>query len=390
MRRSIFTADYLYSLVELLALHVGPYLLLSVISVYAMSLTGSNSLAGAMISAFPLAGLAGRFLAARLLGRLGAKRVTVASTSLLAIASACYLVQESYPVALALRAVQGLGYSVAVTALSTHIVDILRPEDRLEGIGYSSLTNTLCSVFGPTIAFSLLGPDVDRFFLLFGCVLGASVVALVMAVFSKDAPQATTSDQTSTTSGGVGPIAWKAALLPVALLAAVSFSQSAPSSFLTLHALERGFTGIGAYFTLNALGIFASRFVMARIVDALGDRMTVTGSILIIAASTLGIALARSIGVLYAIAVPFGFAVGLLQPIINAHLVAMLGEGRSGTANALFYAAGDVGFITGPVVWGALAQATSYQLMFTVSAVVLVACAIAAPATGLEGKRRAA
>lgn len=388
MKRGLFTKEYVYAVVNLLALHLGPYLLLSVISVYAMSLTGSNTLAGMMTSVFPLTGLAGRFLAAWLLERMPAKRVTVVTTFLLVVASALYLVCGSYGMALALRAVQGFGYSMAVTALSTHIVDILAPENRLEGIGYSSLTNTLCSVFGPTVAFSILGPSVDRFFLLFACVLVASGTALVMALFSRDsAHEAADENALSAQGANDEPVAWAAALLPVALLAVVSFSQSASSSFLSLFAIKRGFEGIGLYFTLNAVGVFASRFVMGAIVDRLGDRATVAASIGIVAVSTLAIAHASSVGMLYAAAVPFGFAVGMLQPIVNAHVVAVMPQSKSGTANALFYAAGDVGFITGPVAWGAVAQAASYETMFVASAVVLAACAVLSLACGFKGRQ---
>lgn len=141
----------------------------------------------------------------------------------------------------------------------------------------------LCSVFGPTLAFQILVPGVDRFFLLFACVLASSVIALV-------------------------------------------------------------------------------------------------------ATSMLAVACAQSIGVLYAVAVPFGFAMGILQPIVNAHVVSVLPDSKSGTANALFYAAGDVGFITGPVVWGAVAQATSYQTMFVTAAGVVAVCAVLSLACGFRGK----
>lgn len=68
-------------------------------------------------------------------------------------------------------------------------------------------------------------------------------------------------------------------------------------------------------------------------------------------------------------------------------MVAVLPESKSGTANALFYAAGDVGFITGPVVWGAVAQATSYETMFVASAAVLALCAALSLACGFTGRR---
>ena len=390
MRRGLFTREYVWSVLNLLVLHIGPYLLLSVISVYAMSLTGSNTLAGVMTSVFPLTGLIGRFLAAWLLERMPSKRVTVLTTALLVAASAAYLVCDSYPVAVALRAVQGLGYSMAVTSLTTHIVDILAPDVRLEGIGYSSLTNTLCSVFGPTLAFSILGPDVDRFFLLFACVLVASVVALFMAAFSQDSGHVSAKVEDFGQTTDEAPIRWASALLSAALMAVVTFSQSASSSFLSLFALDKGFQGIGLYFTLNAVGVFASRFVMGHIVGALGQRLSVAVSIAIVAAATVGIALADSIALLYAVAAPYGFAIGLLQPIVNAHLVDVLPDSKSGTANALFYAAGDVGLICGPVAWGALVQATSYATMFVASVAVLAACVGFTFICGFEGKQRRA
>lgn len=387
MRKGLFTRGYVYSVINLLALHVGPYLLLSVISVYAMALTGSNTLAGVMTSVFPLAGLAGRFLAAWLLERMPPKRVTVVATAMLVAASAAYLACDNYPLAFMLRGAQGLGYSMAVTSLSTHIVDILAPDVRLEGIGYSSLTNTLCSVFGPTLAFSILGPNVDRFLPLFACVLVASSVALFMAIFSKDAQHTARAKESGEADTAGEAVPWVAVLLPVALLAAVSFAQSASSSFLSLFAIDKGFEGIGLYFTLNAVGVFASRFVMGRIVDALGDRVTVAASIALVALSTLGIASAGSAGMLYAVAVPFGFAIGMLQPVVNAHVVTIMPESKSGTANALFYAAGDVGFITGPVVWGAVAQTASYEAMFVAAAAVVGACAALSLFCGFNGRR---
>jgi MFS family permease len=173
------------------------------------------------------------------------------------------------------------------------------------------------------------------------------------------------------------------------LLTLVSFSQSAASSFLSLFALAKGFEGIGLYFTLNAVGVFASRFVMWRIVDWLGERATVVASVAVIAASTVGMAFANSIDVLYAIAIPLGFAVGMLSPVVNARVVAVMPESRSGLANALFYAAGDVGFITGPTLWGVIAEAASYETTFLASAGVLAACAVAALFCGFEGGRDA-
>lgn len=64
MKEKLWTRDYLYSVLVLFLCHMGPYLLLSVISLFAKQLTGSDAYAGMMASVFALSGLTARSLSA--------------------------------------------------------------------------------------------------------------------------------------------------------------------------------------------------------------------------------------------------------------------------------------------------------------------------------------
>ena len=56
MHEKLWTKEYLYSVYILFLCHMGPYLLLSVISLFAKQLTGSDAYAGMMASVFALSG----------------------------------------------------------------------------------------------------------------------------------------------------------------------------------------------------------------------------------------------------------------------------------------------------------------------------------------------
>ena len=52
MNKEIWTKDYLFAILMLLCVHTGPYLLLSVITIYGKMLSGSDTMAGMMASVF--------------------------------------------------------------------------------------------------------------------------------------------------------------------------------------------------------------------------------------------------------------------------------------------------------------------------------------------------
>lgn len=370
MKKGIWTKEYIYAITVLLCVHTGPYLLLSVITVYGKMLSGSDTLAGMMASVFALSGLFARFLSAWLLDRFPLKKVLLGFTALMGLASGLYIFSGTYFQAFLLRGTQGLAYGVTCTAMSTYIVRLLDPEHRLEGIGYSSLTANLANAFGPTAAYALLGQNVDNFRLLFTAVFISVALSFVMMLLMKESTGKQQKHTQEQASGGLAKI-----LMPFLIWVCMSFAMSSVSAFLSLSALEKGFSGIGMYFTFNVIGLVISRFVMKRIIGIVGEKVMTSAMILVIAVSLAGIGAVTKIWQLYCIALPFGFANGCLAPIINTKMVNSLPVSRSGFANAVFFAAGDAGFIIGPTFWGMVAGLTNYEAVFMFSAAICLAAA---------------
>ena len=363
MKKDIWTKDYIYAILVLLCVHAGPYLLLPVITIYGKQLSKSDTLAGMMASIFAFSGLFARFLSAFLLESYPVRKVLKGFTILMALASFAYIFSSTYLQAFLLRGIQGLAYGVTCTAMSTYIVKILDHEHRLEGIGYSSLTANIANAVCPTISYALLGNNVDQFQRLFIAVFLSVAISFILLFHIKNLPT-----QPQTKQKKEGQI--KDIFLPFLMWASMSFAMSSVSAFLSLSALDKGFTNIGLYFTLNVIGLFLSRFIMKRLTIALGEKTMIIASIALISLCLAGIALSSSAWHLYLIAIPFGFANGCLAPLINTAMLNRLPETKSGFANAAFFAAGDAGFIIGPTLWGLIASLTSYKGVFLMAAII--------------------
>ena len=369
MKTKLWTKEYMVAILTLFGCHMGPYLALSVISIYAKQLTGSDTLAGMMVSVFPLCGIAARFLSAGLLDRFRCKKIVLFSVSGMVAATLGYLFFNSYWLAFGLRGLLGFCYSIAVTAISTYVVKLLHPDLLLEGIGYSALTNSLCGVVGPSLAFALIGPNQNHFPLLFLVIFGCCAATLLTAFTLRDLQPAAKSEQNQKDSGRIN---WVSIVLAFLILFICNLTNSALTSFLSLFAAEKEISDIGTYFSVNALGVLFSRFTMKRIVDRLGNSRTIILCVATECVGLLAISQATALWHLLVVAFPMGFAMGALLPIINTHMVNHMPASKSGMANAIFYAAGDLGVIIGATLWGMVSGASSYGNTFMIASLVTI------------------
>ena len=373
MNEKLWTKEYLYSVFILFLCHMGPYLLLSVISLFAKQLTGSDAYAGMMASVFALSGLAARFLSAWLLERFGSKKVMIVSMIIMAAASFAYVFCTNYWDAFILRGIQGLGYCTAVTSMSTYIVRIIAPSRRLEGIGYSSLTGSAAGVIGPVAAFALIGQNMDHFKTLFIVLFAVAMSAVLGLFFIKENGPVKVEKQAKVKDSA---IRWGILVIPLLIQILVSFAMSPLSSQLSLYAVELGFGGVGAYFTISAIGLVLSRFTVSFIVRKLGNGKAILLFGLLIGLSLFALSRINSMWQLLCLGLVIGYGQGALTPLINTILVNSLPDSKSGVANALFFACGDLGFILGPTLWGALAGVSSYAFVFFMTAVVVTFSAL--------------
>lgn len=135
---------------------------------------------------------------------------------------------------------------------------------------------------------------------------------------------------------------------------------------------------VGAYSLTNLLLNVAG----GALVDKLGRRRLVVGSLIAVAGTFLLYPLAASVPALIGVRLLHGAAGGVLVPAVFTALADLAPEGRRGRSMGRAGAAIGAAAVIGPAIGGALRQAASFEAVFIAIAVVMAVGAVIA-AVGL-------
>lgn len=368
----LFTGKFILALIILFGVCMGSNIVLSVLTIFARNLTGLDTYAGAMTSIFTMAALAVRFGAGFMLDRFNCKKVVLIGLALMIGAAGLFITCNTIFEAIIYRAIQGVGFGIASTGASTYVTKICNPNRLLEGVGYAAIANSLTGVIGPSIAFMLIGANYDRFNLLFIVATLVAIGTFILMLLGKDV-QITKSEKNTT---GTGKIGWGILALPIVILFLNCLTQSAITSFVSLYAISLGFTQAGMFFSVNAIGMIASRFFMNRMVNRFGQFKMLLLNSAVFFTSIYLVSLVQTNWQLVLLAIPSGFAMGSVSPIINTFLIKNMPLHKSGIANATYYASMDIAYAIGSLLWGFVALYISYRQVFFIAALIQIACMI--------------
>jgi MFS family permease len=148
-----------------------------------------------------------------------------------------------------------------------------------------------------------------------------------------------------------------------------------PLVHLVRHARDLGFTPLIAASLMSALGVGAviGRLVMGVVSDRLGRRPTIAVAMALQAAAFAAFAVVRELGALYATALLLGYSYGVVSTLFTALIGDLFGRAQAGTlVGVLFAMAGSMAGV-GPLIAGALYDATGgYGPAFAVAAALNV------------------
>lgn len=350
------------ALVVMFGLYLGISLLMSLTAVYSRILVGNDSYAGVVVSVFTIGAFIVRFVSGAIVDKFGSKKVILVGLGIMTISYVALFFSNNITQLLIARLIQGVGFGTAATATGTLIANVCHPERLLEAIGYSSVAQSLTSVIGPALGYWIVGDSYDNFPALFITAICIGIVTFVVMLMGKS-DHNRGHKQAATIEESVS-IRWKKVMIPIIVLFLSSLSSSAVLSFLALYTISINVTGIGVYFSVNALGMIVSRFFMNRLVKKLGDFPVIMLNIALFAMCMFGLTLVKHQVTLILLAFPAGFAMGSINPIINAFMIRILPKSKKGFANAIYFSSIDVGYGVGSVFWGMIAGWFGYESMF--------------------------
>jgi MFS family permease len=166
-------------------------------------------------------------------------------------------------------------------------------------------------------------------------------------------------------TGGISSrLVEKSALPASAVMLLLCSVYGSVLSFIALYASESGISNIGFFFTAMAISMLISRPLSGRWADQGGSNTVLWIGHLAITAGLIIIVLSHSILELMWAAAIFGFGFGFCMPTLQAFSVRFAPAHRRGAATATFFIALDLGIGLGTIIWGYVAAASNYQIMY--------------------------
>jgi MFS family permease len=358
---SIWTKNFLLLSVANLSLFLSLLLLLPTLPLYLLKIGGTQRDVGYVMGMYTLGAMFMRSIAGWLLDRYGRKQIMVLGLIMMLTVTVLYRLAHEVSSIMVVRALHGLTFGLVGTAIAATVADSL-PTARLgEGIGYFGLTSTLSLALAPMIGLWLV--DTFGYSVLFMVV---SVMTMLTLFCTVPVRSAHVRMRLPVGSEGrtLANLVEKTALLPSVLMFFLSFVNGAVMYFIAVYASDLGVRNIGLFFAASSLVMVISRPVGGRWADHGGTGMVIAIGLLSLVAGIGAISFSRTIVGFLVAGIFNGFGFGFCAPTLQALAVRHAPANRWGAATGTYYAAFDMGYGLGAIVWGLVAEAAGYQVMY--------------------------
>ncbi|BBB00305.1 hypothetical protein RVR_7310 [Actinacidiphila reveromycinica] len=423
----IFTLPFVSLMTANGLLRICTYMLITVVPLYALHNGLSLTEAGLTTTFYMAAALVVRPLSGRLVDARGRFVVMLLGSVLYFVATGLYVLALPVWLLLAVRALQGLGFSFNGTAVMTLATDLI-PESRMsEGIGYLGIEQTVAQIFAPWLALTVVNAYGYRaaFVVVFvlagvnllvrlplgrvakqhrragsgsgsgrgiegagdagagavpGADAGAGAVPVVGAA-PEDGPVVPVASGAA--AGRAAPEPWwnrlvdRDAARPAAIMFFIMSGVAAVNTFLAAYTTGRGIADSGLFFTASGIMLAAARIAGGRLQRRFGTTPTITAGILSVAAGLLLVRWSPDLAVLMAGGACYGWGMGTAQPGMSALAVLVADKSRRGLANSTFFMAMDLSQAVDAAALGALAGLAGTGSVFLASAALVAASAVA-------------
>jgi predicted MFS family arabinose efflux permease len=331
---------------------------------------------GLVTSMFSLAGVAAvPFVGARV-DRAGRPRLIVAGTALMFVASLAFMaVDRVGPLALLLRAAQGVAYTVVFVTGAALAADGAPPDRMARTMALYGSSNLVTNAVSPLFAEPMidhLGPR--------SVYVAAAFVSLVAGLLGRRLVERPPPPP----HAGADASLWAVMRRPRALrimtvMILAGIALGGMFTFSQPMAIERGFKHVGGFFISYTLAVIGVRIVLHDLVDRVGPQRACVGALLMYAVVVFSM---RWLGVdfgvghlgLSTLGAVFGVAHGFLFPAAMALGIADLPTAERGRMLTLT----NAGFIGGGAFvlpLGGIAARAGYPALYALCAAGVLAAA---------------
>ena len=357
-------------------------------SLYALELGASTAGVGAILAmvyvfplllAWPIGVLADRF---------GARWLLAAGA---ASGAAGMLVPYFFPTLIALRvAAVLLGLTIVLTAvLGQNLVGVLSaPAERTRNFSNYSLTGSLAIFLGPLLA----GFAIDHVGHARACLAVSVLFMLALGLMLLRGGALPPSKRQPRSSGSLLRTLMDPRLRRMLVVSSLAqLANDLFQAFLPIYAHGIGLSAsvIGSLLAALALGSFAVRVAMLKLIKRFGEHRYLAISFYLGALVFILVPLAQAPTVLAALAFVFGLSLGSTQTLTLMLMFSSAEEGRAGETVGLRLMVNNIARIAGPAVFGAIGALAGLSAVFWINGMLMaVAGRLSTPRKG--GDRPAA
>jgi MFS family permease len=364
------------------------YTLLTVIPIYTLDVFRMKEAEAGFATGLFVAGmLCSRFIAGRLVARIGFRPLLIAGISGVIAFTFLYFPADTPILLYPVRLLNGFAYGLTSNTIVTLASTIIPRARSGEALGYFTMFPMAAWAVGPFVGVNFAaGQNYDSVF--FYCAL-LPAVALILVLFLRIKGLRVGMEQDSET--GI----WRehiprederagAAIkerffdkflerstLPVTVTCVfVVLFHSAVMSFVAIYAETLGLSAAASlFFICYVIAILASRPFVSRLFDRKGANFTfVPGACIYVASFTL-LALTQNGWMLILSAVLLGLGFGAVQSSTLALTVTRAPRQRLGMANATYFISLDLCSSIGPIIAGLLIPYFGYRGLYLIGAV---------------------
>jgi len=352
---------------------------------YARLFGVSITMIGLLITVFGVARIVMDIPAGRMTEHLGRRPILISGPIVLGMGSLACGLAGSYWQLLIFRFVQGIGSAMYTTAAMVMLADISTQESRGRMMSFYQGSILLGAGLGPT-----LGGFVAELWGIRAPFFVFAVMAVVAALWAyARLPETRPPLASKAINGDEGELQKRPRLGPLLrdrdflLVSFVTFGifftrTGTHNQLIPLLGADRlglSISKIGVALTLIAVTQIVALLLAGAMAGRLERKKLITPGCLLLG---LGLAVAaKSFGYsLFLVScIVMGFGIGLAGPILSAYVADILPKEEYGIGMGLYRAVSDIGFVTGPVLLGRLAdlRGFTFPILFNAALISLAA-----------------
>lgn len=342
--------------------------LLPTLPLYVQSVGGTKQQIGFVMGAFAIGLLLSRAQLGKIADSRGRKQVLLLGASVAAIAPLGYLLAQSIPLLLLIRAFHGISIAAFTTAYSALVTDLSPPGKRGELIGYMSLVSPIGLAFGPAIGgFVQAWVGYTPLFAM-SAAFAATAVFFTCKIAEPNFADLTKSDLLSEdkNSQKYWQMLWNPRVrIPALVLLVVGLVFGTLSTFMPLFIQEtKANLNPGLFYSTAAIASFGMRVVTGRASDKYGRGLFISGGLICYILSMLLLYLANNSGAFLISALVEGCAGGTVMPMMVTLMSDRCEPHERGRLFSLCIGGFDLGLAMAGPTLGFVAEQVGYRNMF--------------------------